>query len=232
MSSIKNNLKMVLQRIDDAAARSGRKPDDVTLIAVSKVHPASAIVEAFEAGQRHFGENYAQELMDKHTALMTECQDIRWHFIGHLQRNKAKAVVTTGALVETVDSVRLAEELNRQADLRGLSLPILLQVNVGEEPQKSGIPSEALPALMDAVEGLAHISLEGLMTIPPWDLDREETRKHFAALRRLREKNGGASRLPHLSMGMSHDFDVAVEEGATLVRVGTAIFGSRPVRRY
>jgi hypothetical protein len=227
---IKNNLEIINRRIAAAALRSGRRPEDITLVAVSKVHPTSAIREAYEAGQRHFGENYAQELKDKHE-MLSDLVNIKWHFIGHLQRNKAKIVATTNAVVETVDSVRLADTLDRAAENEGQRLPVMIQVNVGREHQKSGTTTEALPALLDRVERFEHLRLTGLMTIPPYDLDSDETRKYFESLRDLRDANGGVVRLPHLSMGMSHDFEAAIEEGATHVRVGTAIFGRRPLRR-
>ncbi len=227
MMKIAETLAHVRSRITAAANRSGRDPSAVTLVAVSKVHPAEAIEEAYAAGQRHFGENYAQELAKKHE-LLSQRTDITWHFIGHLQRNKARLLVPTAAVVETIDSIRLAETLAKEASRLDILLSVLIQVNVGEEHQKSGISSEALPTLLSAVEKLDRVKPVGLMTIPPWDQDPEETRKHFAALRRLRDRNGGVDRLPHLSMGMSHDYEVAVEEGATWVRVGTAIFGQRP----
>jgi pyridoxal phosphate enzyme (YggS family) len=226
MTDIKSNLKAVREEIAEAAEGVGRDPAEVTLVAVSKVHSAEAIREAHAAGQRHFGENYAQELVEKDEAL-EDLDGIVWHFIGHLQRNKAKLVVQTGAMVETVDSVRLVAELVKQAERSDQHLDCLVQVNVGEEEQKSGVAKGAVEPILEAVQSAPRLTLAGLMTIPPFHLEAEETRKHFIALRELRETLGGPDRLPHLSMGMSHDFDVAVEEGATLVRVGTAIFGER-----
>jgi PLP dependent protein len=230
MSTIAENLETVRERICAAAKRSGRDPAEVTLVAVSKVHPAAAIETAYAAGQRHFGENYAKELIEKRDAL-SHLPELSWHFIGHLQRNKAKPVVIAQAMVETVDSLRLMEALSREAEARDTRLSCLIQVNVGEEAQKSGISASDLSFLLEAAARQPHLEVVGLMTIPPWDLDPEETRPYFAALRELRDQNGGAATLPHLSMGMSHDFEVAVEEGATLVRVGTAIFGTRPARK-
>jgi hypothetical protein len=212
--------------MSDAAVRCGRDPREVKLVAVSKTHPAGAIREAYDAGQRLFGENYAQELRGKAEELR-DLQDIEWHFIGHLQRNKIKYVLPSVALVETVDSMRLAEELDGQARKAGRVLDCLLQVNVGQEEQKSGCePGQALQ-IVRSFEECANLRLRGLMTIPPFDLEADQTRLFFAALARLRESLGGASLLPALSMGMSHDFEAAIEEGATLVRVGTAIFGGR-----
>jgi pyridoxal phosphate enzyme (YggS family) len=229
MTDIATNLADVGSRIAEAAADAGRDPSSVTLVAVSKVHPAAAIREAYAAGQRHFGENYAQELRDKAREL-ADLPDLRWHFIGHLQRNKAKYVAPAAALVETVDSLRLARELSRQAERSERQLGCLVQVNVGGEEQKSGCEPEETEEILAAVEAADRLELHGLMTIPPFDLEADETRKWFVALRELRETLGGAKRLPQLSMGMSHDFDVAIEEGATIVRVGTAIFGPRRYR--
>jgi len=226
MGDIAENLAEVRARIAVAAEGAGRDPAEVTLVAVSKVHLAAAIREAYAAGQRHFGENYAQELRDK-AAELADLPGLRWHFIGHLQRNKAKYVAPSVAIVETVDSTRLAAELSRQAERTGRGIGCLVQVNVGGEEQKSGCEPEEAAAILEAVEAGPGLSLDGLMTIPPWDLEADESRVWFRALRELRDELGGAARLRHLSMGMSHDFEEAIEEGATIVRVGTAIFGAR-----
>lgn len=226
MTDIQNNLKRIKERIAEAAVRVGRGPEEITLVAVSKFHGTDDIRAAFEAGQRDFGENYAQHMRDKADALK-DLPGIRWHFIGHLQRNKAKYVAPSASLVETVDSDKLVEELDKQAKKNGRTLSCLVQVNVGGEEQKSGCDSSEALSVLTAVERAENLRLEGLMTIPPWDLDPDQTRVYFRALRRLRDELGGIERLPHLSMGMSHDFEEAVEEGATLVRVGTAVFGPR-----
>ena len=229
MTRIADNLAAVRERIARAAARSGRDSAEVALVAVSKVHPPDAIRAAYAAGQREFGENYAQELRDKAAAL-ADLPDLRWHFIGHLQRNKAKYVAPHAALVETVDSPRLADALARQAERHERVIPCLVQVNVGGEAQKSGCASDEAADLVAAVEAHERLALEGLMTIPPFELDAGETRVYFDALAALRERLGGPRRLRHLSMGMSHDFEQAIAAGATLVRVGTAVFGPRPSR--
>jgi hypothetical protein len=226
MTDIAENLKEVKKRIEVAAMKAARDPSSITLVAVSKVHPASSIRKAYQAGQRHFGENYAQELRDKAEELK-DLEGIYWHFIGHLQRNKTKYVAPCVSLLETVDSPRLAEELARQAERFGRTVNCLVQVNVGEEEQKSGCEARETEQLVQVIEKTPGLCLSGLMTIPPWDLEAEETRRYFKALYQLREELGGAKRLPHLSMGMSHDFEEAVKEGATFVRVGTAIFGTR-----
>lgn len=217
--SVTDNLSRVRERIERACDRAGRSVDDVALVAVSKVQPASAVREAYVAGQRLFGENYVQELADKAAAL-GDLEDLRWHFIGHLQRNKVKSVVGVGAVIETVDSVRLAGEIDKRA--HGV-VGVLLQVNVAGEAQKSGCDPRELPALMSAVAAMPRLSLRGLMTIPPLGEEPEASRPYFARLRSLAEVHG----LSELSMGMSADLEVAIAEGATIVRVGSAIFGAR-----
>lgn len=220
MSSIAERLEKVHERIERACARAGRPASEVTLVAVSKTHPPEAVREAYEAGQRLFGENYVQELVAKAKAL-DALTDLRWHFIGHLQRNKVKDLVRTGALVETVDSIRLAAELAKRA--RGPQ-PVFVQVNVAGEAQKSGCAPEELDALVAAIRSHDVLELRGLMTVPPLGESPEASRPHFAKLRALAEQHG----LEELSMGMSADLEIAIEEGATIVRVGTAIFGARP----
>ena len=168
MTDIAKNLSVVRSRIADAATDAGRDPGEVTLVAVSKVHPAEAIRQAYDAGQRHFGENYAQELRDK-AAELADLPDIRWHFIGHLQRNKAKYVAPNAALVETVGSTRLVDELQRQAERADRSFACLVQVNVGGEEQKSGCEPEETEEILTAVEAASRLELAGLMTIPPWN---------------------------------------------------------------
>ena len=220
MSSIAENLAAVRERIARAADRARRDPASVALIAVSKMHDAAAIRAAYEAGQRRFGENYVQELDAKATELAA-LSDLEWHFIGHLQRNKVKAVLRARPVVHTVDSTRLADELAQRAT--GGRARVLLQVNVAREPQKSGAAPEELDALVAHARALPALDVLGLMLIPP---ESGDPRPHFRALRALAERHG----LAELSMGMSSDLDVAVEEGATLVRVGTAIFGPRALR--
>lgn len=209
-------LKEVRERIAQACARAGRAQGSVTLAAVSKGQPMEKIHAAFEAGQTVFAENYAQELREKSSALPAA----EWHFIGALQSNKARMVVGRAALIHTCDRISLARELAKRAE--GVQR-VLLEVNIGREPQKSGVPPEEAPGLLDAVRALPQLRCEGLMCIPPAEGD---PRPHFRALRELGEKLG----LPELSMGMSADYEAAIEEGATIVRVGTAIFGER-IRR-
>ncbi len=219
--SIADNLAQVRARIVAAAAAAGRDPATVRLIAVSKVQPVDAIRAALDAGQVDFGENYAQELRDKADLLGPTP---RWHFIGALQRNKVKYVVGRAELVHDVDSLALAEELGKRALPRAIG--VLLGVNIGREDQKSGVLPEACLELAHAVHRIPGVALRGLMCIPPADCDPAPP---FAALAAL-AASGRAEGLPldTLSMGMSHDYEVAIAHGATLVRVGTAIFGARP----
>jgi pyridoxal phosphate enzyme (YggS family) len=223
MSDVTTNLAAVLSRIERARALSGRTAGSVRLVAVSKTKPSEAIREAYAAGQRDFGENYAQELAQKSEELR-DLPDLRWHFIGHLQSNKAKVVAPIAALVHTVDSPSLARELAKRAP-QEQRLGVLVEVNVGGEAQKSGVHPDVLGPLLDAVSAEPRLLLRGLMTIPPLEHDRAA--RAFADLAELQTRHGGATRLPELSMGMSDDLELAVAAGATLVRVGTAIFGAR-----
>jgi hypothetical protein len=222
---IADRWRAITARALAACERAGRAPDEVTIVAVSKTQPAAAVRAAAAAGARDFGENYAQELATKRAA----CGDaqVRWHFIGRLQRNKAKLVAGQVALVHAVDSAELAEELARRAG--GVVQPVLIAVNVGGEATKGGITPEAAGALAASIAAIPGVRLDGLMTMPPPSDDPEASRGPFLALRALRdrlEQELGA-RLPVLSMGMSGDFEVAIACGATHVRVGTAIFGAR-----
>ena len=207
---VKAGLAAVNEKISRACARAGRDPKSVKLIAVSKLQPIEKLQEAMAAGHRVFGENYAQELRDKAAAL----PDAEWHFIGALQSNKVKMIAGKIALVHTCDRVSLAKELAKRGPQR-----VLIEVNVGREPQKAGVLPEDAPALLEQIKGL--VQVDGLMCIPPAEGD---PRPHFRALRALRDQLG----LDELSMGMSADYETAIEEGATIVRVGTAIFGQRP----
>jgi len=223
MSTIAERWQAVRARVDEACVRAGRDPKAVTIVAVSKTHPAAAVREAAAAGATDFGENYAQELVAKRPA----CGDVRWHFIGRLQRNKAKLVAGQVALVHAVDSVELAQELAKRA--AGVLQPILISVNVAGEDTKGGVTPDAAIALARALVTVDGVRLDGLMTMPPPSDDPEASRPAFDALRGLRDRIAqdlGRS-LPVLSMGMSGDFEVAIACGATHVRIGTAIFGSR-----
>lgn len=223
-STIATRLHAVKQRVEAAARRAGRSPKSVTLVAVSKLKPEAAIREAHAAGQRCFGENYVQELAAKAEALR-DLEGLAWHAIGPLQRNKVKQVVPVAAMIHTVDRASLAEEIEKRAAAIDRTVQVLLEVNLAGEASKAGCGPAGVQALADAVRAMPHLALRGLMAIPPDVDDPEEARPRFAALRELRDAIDPA--LPELSMGMSHDFEIAVEEGATIVRVGTAIFGAR-----
>jgi pyridoxal phosphate enzyme (YggS family) len=206
-------------RIAAACARAGRAPEDVKLVAVSKTFPASDVEHVIAAGIADVGENKVQEARDKKPAV---AGNTRWHLIGHLQSNKAKDAVRLFDLIQTVDSVELAEKIARAADTAGKRQDLLLQVNIGRESQKSGAQPEEVAELVRRIGGLPSIRLSGLMAIPPAG-EAEDARPHFRALRAMRDDLG----LAELSMGMTDDFEIAIEEGATIVRVGRAIFGSR-----
>jgi hypothetical protein len=225
IEGIQERLAAVRRRIETAAARSGRPSSTVTLVAVSKTMPAAAIREAVSAGVKILGENRVQEAREKIEALPGAAE---WHLIGHLQTNKAKLAVGLFDCIHSLDSVRLAQELGRHAEEAGRRLRCLVEVNVGEEAQKSGVDAAEVRPLLEAARRLPQLSVQGLMTIPPFLPDPESVRPFFRRLRDLRDRlESEGWTLPDLSMGMSHDFEVAIEEGATLVRIGTAIFGSR-----
>jgi len=224
--TIAESLAAVRARIDASATAAARDPASVKLVAVSKTHRPEAIREAYAAGQRAFGESYAQEL-DAKAAALADLAGIEWHFIGHLQTNKAKVVARVAHVVHAVHSRDLAAELGKRAAAAGRApLPVLAEVKLSAEASKHGAPPADLGALLDAISGDARLRLRGLMTMPPPD-DLAAARRVFDELAALREKHGGAARLPELSMGMTNDFEIAIAAGATIVRVGTAIFGSR-----
>jgi len=231
MPDIAENLARVRERIEGAARRSGRDPESVRLVAVSKTVGAERVRQAIEAGAKILGENYVQEAQKKIEVLG---HDVAWHFIGHLQTNKAKAAAGLFDYIHSVDSMNLAQELARRAKLRGKVLPVLLQVNIGGEATKFGAQEKETFLLAEKLSAAEGIEVRGLMTMPPYFEDPEASRPYFVELRRLSE-HLAQQKIPRismeeLSMGMSNDFEVAVEEGATLLRVGTAIFGPRPAK--
>jgi len=223
--SIADRLAVVRARIAAAAEGAGRSPADVKLVAVSKTKPAEAIREAYAAGQRAFGENYAQELAAK-AADLADLPGIEWHFIGHVQSNKAKVVARFAHMVHAIDSVAIARELGKRASGRPLPLPSLVEVNVSGEAQKAGVSPAQLEDVGRAIRAEPALVLRGLMTVPPAG-NPDAARAAFVALARLRDLHGGAAIWPELSMGMSGDIEAAIALGATYVRVGTAIFGER-----
>lgn len=227
MSEISSRLEAVQRSITEAAARAGRPASDIELIAVSKTHPAEAVREALEAGQTVFGENRVQELLSKAPLLPSKT---RWHLIGHLQKNKIRKVLPVVELIHGVDSLDLAEDIDRIAGELGLFPKVLLEVNVSGENTKFGFKPETLKGQWESLLSLRRVQVEGLMTIAPLVEEAEQARPVFRALRVLRDElaEAGGVPLPTLSMGMSGDFEVAIAEGSTMVRVGTAIFGHRP----
>jgi pyridoxal phosphate enzyme (YggS family) len=218
MIDVRENCHRVLDRMNDAAVRSGRTPSSVRLIAVTKTVPVERIREACECGIANLGENRLQEALSKIPVLAD--LPVSWHFIGHLQSNKAKKVIETFSWVQSVDRLELAEKLNQYATAK---LPVLVEVNVGNEDSKSGIAEASLPHLLDSLKACTQLDVRGFMAIPPFHENADDSRPYFARLRGMKEKFG----LAELSMGMSQDFEVAIEEGATMIRVGTALFGAR-----
>ena len=230
--SIAENIARVQEQIAVAASRASRNPEEITLMAVSKTFPAESIREAYAAGLRVFGENRVQEFADK-AAAVRDLRDAEWRLIGHLQTNKAAKAAELFDAVDSVDSLRMAEKLNGFAESAGKILSVLIEINLGGEPTKSGIPpgSDELEQIVQGAPRWGNLKIQGLMTVPPYTEDFEGSRPYFRQLRQIRESIA-ARALPQigmavLSMGMSHDFEVAIEEGSTCVRVGTAIFGLR-----
>ena len=225
---VAENLEQVRKNIELACRKAGRDPKEVTLISVSKTKPVSMLQEAYDAGSRDFGENKVQEIMDKVPQLPS---DIRWHMIGHLQRNKVKYIVDKVALIHSVDSVRLAEEIHKEAMKIGRRVPVLIEVNVAGEETKFGVAPEEVEELIRKIAPFEGIEVQGLMTIAPFVTNPEENRQYFNRLKQLSvdisHKNIDNINMNVLSMGMTGDYEVAIEEGASFVRVGTGIFGER-----
>ena len=225
---LKDNLNDVQRRIGEACHRAGRDPREVTLVAVSKTKPLADIEELMKTGQLEYGENYVQELCEKYEKISSP---VHWHMIGHLQRNKVKYLIDKVSLIHSVDSLSLAEQIEKEAAKKGKVAEILIQVNVAHEDTKFGLDPRKVMDLTDQISQLPHVRIRGLMTSAPYVSDPEENRGYFRALHQLfidiRSKNIDNVSMDILSMGMTNDFEVAVEEGATMLRVGTAIFGER-----
>lgn len=225
---ITENLEQVRKNIDEACRMAGRDPKEVTLIAVSKTKPVSMLKEAYDAGARCFGENKVQEIMDKHPQLP---EDIQWHMIGHLQRNKVKYIVDKVSMIHSVDSLRLAQTIEQEAAKHNVCVPVLLEVNVAQEESKFGLKMGEVLPLIETIADFPHIKVQGLMTIAPYVENAEDNRDFFRQLKKLsvdiEAKNINNVSMSVLSMGMTGDYQVAVQEGATMVRVGTGIFGER-----
>ncbi len=226
--SIRENLAHLHEQMTEACRRANRSANEVALMAVSKVHPVQVILEAYTAGQRLFGENRVQEFHDK-SPHVKDLADANFHLIGPLQSNKTAKAAELFDAIDAVDSLKIAQRLNTAAAAIGKKLPVLVEVKLSHEESKHGLSPEELPALLASMEELESIAAVGLMTVPPWSEDAEVARPYFRQLRRLRDE--AAARFPRvtqLSMGMSNDFTVAIEEGSTCIRVGTALFGRRP----
>ena len=225
---ITENLEQVRKNIDEACRMAGRDPKEVTLIAVSKTKPVSMLKEAYDAGARCFGENKVQEIMDKHPQLP---EDIQWHMIGHLQRNKVKYIVDKVSMIHSVDSLRLAQTIEQETAKHNVCVPVLLEVNVAQEESKFGLKMDEVLPLIETIADFPHIKVQGLMTIAPYVENAEDNRDFFRQLKKLsvdiEAKNINNVSMSVLSMGMTGDYQVAVQEGATMVRVGTGIFGER-----
>lgn len=225
---LSNNLNLVQQKINEAATKAGRNPSDITLIAVSKTKPAEMISEVYNCGIREFGENKVQEILAKSPMLP---DDINWHMIGHLQRNKVKQVISRTVLIHSVDSLRLAQTISDEAVKQEITVSVLLEVNVAAEDTKFGFTIDETPAALIEISKMPNIMVRGLMTSAPFVDNPEENRVYFKQLKQLcvdlKAKNIDNTSMDFLSMGMTNDFQVAIEEGATHVRVGTAIFGER-----
>ena len=226
MSSVAENLEAVRHRVASAAERAGKKPEEVELLVVSKTFPADVVREAVDAGQTLFGENKVQELLAKIPLLPSS---LRWHLIGHLQSNKVRKVLPVVEAIHSVTSLDLAKDINRIAVELGLFPKVYLEINVGAEASKHGFNAANVCEQLEPLYALDRLFIQGLMCVPPFAPEVEKSRPYFAELRELRDKleKLGGTPLPKLSMGMSHDFEVAIEEGATIVRVGSAIFGGR-----
>lgn len=227
---VRSNLEAVKDRIRKAAERAGRNPADIRLVAVTKQVEPERIIQAAQAGARIFGENYAQELRDKYEAVEKSVEEqVEWHFIGRLQRNKVKYLIGRVELIHSLDSASVAEEINKRAQKAGIKMPVLIEVDTAQEESKGGIKAAEAGDFINGLAELLSIEIRGLMTMPPYFNEPELARPYFRKLRELRDDLKNKFPLvKELSMGMSGDFEVAIEEGATLVRVGSAIFGPRP----
>ena len=227
---IKQNYEQIKIRARDAAVKCGRNPDEITIVAVTKTQSTDEIKSGIDAGISVFGENYAQELKDKYDLICTDAENVKWHFIGHLQTNKVKFIIPFVTMIHSVDSLHLAEEISRQALKNNRTIEILLQVNTSGEESKSGCEPDDIYTLAKDVINIPNLNVTGLMTIGSFTDDVVQIRKEFRMLRAIRDElnnNYGLNQFKHLSMGMTGDFEIAIEEGSSLIRVGTAIFGYR-----
>jgi len=227
MTDVERNIRRIEERVDNSAKKSGRALDDITLVAVSKTVSVEMVVQAAKAGIRDFGENRVQEFLKKREGFRG---DVNWHIIGPLQRNKAKYILDGVCLLHSLDRLPLAEEIERQCQAKGKTLDVLVQVNIAKEPTKSGVFEEDLEPLLEQLSVMRTVRVKGLMAIPPFVLNADDNRPHFAKMRELFEKYedfDSENKFEFLSMGMSGDFEAAIEEGSNVVRIGTAVFGAR-----
>ncbi len=227
--SIKENWEKISEEVEEASVKSGRNPEEIKIVAVSKTFPPEVVSEAAKAGATDFGENYVQDFLTKYEALKDS--NIKWHFIGHLQSNKIKYIFDKIYMIHTLDSIKLAESINKKLKNADKKLKALIQVNIGEEKNKFGIDVSECERFLEKMQNFTNLRIEGLMTIPPYFTKAEKVRPYFAKMKKLFEKlkkfNSDNIDLKELSMGMSNDFKIAIEEGATIVRIGTAVFGAR-----
>ena len=227
MTDIEKNAQSIIERVDASARKSGRDKDDITIVAVSKTVSAEAVEQAAEAGFSHFGENRVQEFLKKREVIGDA---VNWHIIGPLQRNKVKYILDGVCLLHSLDRLSLAQEIARQCGIKGKELSVLVQVNIAKEPTKSGVFEEELEPLLEAVSVLRSVRIKGLMAIPPFAFDADDNRPYFARMKALFDKYrqyDPKNTFEYLSMGMSGDFESAIEEGSNMVRIGTAVFGAR-----
>ena len=228
--NIKGNIEKIKYEISEAVKKSGRKLEDINLIAVSKTFPSEMVEQAYDVGVKNFGENYVQDFLSKFDNLKDK--SINWHFIGHLQTNKVKFIFDKIYMLHTLDSLKLAEKLNKRLEQENKTLNVLIQVNVGKEITKYGIEEDKVDDFFEKMDNFKNLIVKGFMTIPPFFEEPEKVRPYFVKLRKIYEKflkynNGKNLDIEHLSMGMTNDFKIAIEEGATYIRIGTAIFGKR-----
>lgn len=225
--SIEQNINDIMIRIENAAKRAGRNKDDIILVAVSKTHPIEKILEAKRCGCKVFGENKAQELLQKYSSI----KDVKWHFIGHLQRNKVKYIIDKVELIHSLDSIELAQEINKRAEKINRKMPVLIEINIGKEETKSGIFEESIFEFSAELSKYKNIMVSGIMTIPPANSDNDRIRYYFSRMKEifedLKKLNYENFDIKYLSMGMTDDFEIAIEEGANIIRIGTGIFGER-----
>lgn len=222
---IRENIRIIEERVDNSAKKSGRSIDDITIVAVSKTVSAEAVVQAKEAGMMHFGENRVQEFLKKREVIG---DDVYWHIIGPLQRNKVKYILDGVTLLHSLDRLSLAEELEKQCEKNGTVIDALIQINIAKEPTKTGVFEEDLEDFLEKLSVLRNVRTKGLMAIPPFAFEPDDNRKYFQRMKDLYERfKGFSDGFEYLSMGMSGDFEVAIEEGANMVRIGTAVFGAR-----